>query len=141
MIEEAINYYSTLDDRYDTDFSCLYVTRNVVDDIVRKAMEYVNDETVIYYSTAMTFLMQEDTSLKESLEIADEQGYRLDNLNSETLATLLLQRRLCDRISELTPDIEDIVDDIKEQYDEEAVKLEDELAEIENQLDELDNES
>ena len=47
------------------------------------------DEDVIYYSVAIEYLKENDPSLRESLEIAAEYGYELQNLNSETLASLL----------------------------------------------------
>lgn len=44
---------------------------------------------VIYYARAIDFLSVNDKSLKESLELAKEQGYTIDNINSELLASLL----------------------------------------------------
>lgn len=52
------------------------------------------DIDVIYYSTAMEYLIERDPSLRESLEIADEFGYTADNINSELLASLLASK-LC----------------------------------------------
>lgn len=43
---------------------------------------------IIYYSKAMEYLIENDISLRDSLEIASEYGYDLENLNSETLASL-----------------------------------------------------
>jgi hypothetical protein len=48
---------------------------------------------IIYYSNAIQYLMKEDPSLRESLEIAHEYGYTADNLNSEILASLLASQR------------------------------------------------
>lgn len=48
---------------------------------------YFNEE-VIYYSSAIRYLKENDPSLTESLEIATEYGYTTENLNSELLATL-----------------------------------------------------
>jgi phosphoenolpyruvate carboxylase len=47
---------------------------------------------IIYYTTAMEYLMERDPSLRESLEIAHEYGYTADNINSELLASLLASR-------------------------------------------------
>lgn len=52
------------------------------------------DIDVIYYSTAMEYLMERDPSLRESLEIAHDFGYTADNINSELLASLLASK-LC----------------------------------------------
>jgi hypothetical protein len=52
------------------------------------------DVEVIYYTTAMEYLMERDPSLRESLEIAHDFGYTADNINSELLASLLASK-LC----------------------------------------------
>tara|TARA_R110002020_G_scaffold430471_2_gene640152 strand:- start:777 stop:1118 length:342 start_codon:yes stop_codon:yes gene_type:complete len=56
---------------------------------------YIQDEClldveVIYYAKAINILAENDASLNECLSIASEHGYTLDNLNSETLASLLM---------------------------------------------------
>ena len=43
---------------------------------------------IIYYSKAMDYLRENDPSLCESIELAQELGFSLDNLNSEALASL-----------------------------------------------------
>ena len=43
---------------------------------------------IIYYSRAMTYLSENDFSLSESIEIAVQHGYSLENINSELLASL-----------------------------------------------------
>lgn len=65
------------------------------------------DIEIIYYDRAMEYLSENDPSLKDSLEIANEMGYTLDNLNSEILASLLASRVERDRFYELQCDIED----------------------------------
>lgn len=47
------------------------------------------DIQIIYYSEAMKYLSLQDTSLVNSLEIANEYGYKLEDINSELLASLL----------------------------------------------------
>jgi len=44
---------------------------------------------IIYYHKAMKYLQENDTSLTESLNIANEYGYKTCDLNSELLASLL----------------------------------------------------
>lgn len=51
------------------------------------------NEEVIYYSKAMEYLKENDCSLCESIEIAAEYGYTLENINSETLASLHASRK------------------------------------------------
>ena len=47
------------------------------------------DIEIIYYSKAIEYLKEHDCSLSDSLEIAEEYGYQLKDLNSEILASLL----------------------------------------------------
>lgn len=49
---------------------------------------------IIYYSNAIQYLMKEDPSLRESLEMANEFGYDTANLSSEILASLLASQRV-----------------------------------------------
>lgn len=58
----------------------------LVDELQDANMFYVE---IIYYSRAMEYLSENDNSLKESLNIAQDFGYTPDNLNSEILASLL----------------------------------------------------
>lgn len=51
------------------------------------------DVEIIYYGSAMKYLTENDTSLRESLEIATEMGYSTINLNSELLASLLASQK------------------------------------------------
>jgi hypothetical protein len=76
------------------------------------------DVEIIYYRDAMEYLMERDTSLRESLEIAHEYGYTADNINSELLASLLASR----------------------ECREEFMSYEDEITEFFNSLDEEDEE-
>lgn len=48
---------------------------------------------VIYYHEAMEFLHENDNSLRQSLEIAEDMGYQIANINSELLASLLKSQK------------------------------------------------
>jgi hypothetical protein len=50
-------------------------------------------EEIIYYHKAMEYLKEHDTSLNESLELAAEMAFNVENLNSETLASLHASRK------------------------------------------------
>jgi hypothetical protein len=67
-----------------------YDTNDIFDELQDNG--YFQEE-IIYYSKAMQYLIENDCSLSESLEIAHEYGYNLDNLNSETLATIHASRK------------------------------------------------
>jgi hypothetical protein len=64
-------------------------------------MELIDQEEVLYYGSAMEFLMQHDASLTESLSLAHDMGYTTDKLNSELLATILLQDLMRDELDEI----------------------------------------
>ena len=66
----------------------------------------INEQEIIYYSIASDFLNEHDTSLKDSLEIAEDLGYSPKNLNSEILATLLLRYFLHNELEELINEIQ-----------------------------------
>lgn len=55
---------------------------------------YGFDVEIIYYSTAIKFLAENDPSLKWSLELASELGFSPADLNSELLASLVA-REIC----------------------------------------------
>jgi len=74
-----------------------------------------------YYSSAMKYLTEHDTSLNESLEIASDMGYEVENLNSELLATLLMQRKEMEALYEAKDDLEDLYDEFIE-YKEQVQK-------------------
>lgn len=61
----------------------------------------IQEEEIIYYNNAIEFLKKEDPSLRESLGIAQEYGYSIENINSELLATLLNQSRMMDEVEDL----------------------------------------
>jgi hypothetical protein len=78
-------------------------------------LEYSTHQTeCIYYSNAMKYLTEHDTSLNESLEIASEMGYEVEDLNSELLATLLMQRKESEALYDAKDDLEDLYNEFIE---------------------------
>ena len=75
---------------------------------------------IIYYSNAIKFLQENDPSLKESLEIASEFGYSLENLNSEVLASLLASRQAEEEFYDLQSEIDDFFQDLCDELEEET---------------------
>ena len=51
------------------------------------------DVEIIYYHKAIKYLQDNDTSLTESLNIANDYGYKICDLNSELLASLLASQQ------------------------------------------------
>ena len=76
------------------------------------------DMEVIYYSNAINYLRENDPSLKESLEIASEYGFELNNLSSETLASLLKSQNERENFTELESEINDFFTELEEQEEE-----------------------
>jgi hypothetical protein len=72
----------------------------------------ITDAEVIYYASAIAYLAKEDQSLTESLEIANECWFKLDKLNSETLASLLMSRRNLDDYAEFLELLEEKLNDV-----------------------------
>ncbi len=64
------------------------------------------DVEIIYYSNAIKFLAENDPSLRESLELAEEFGYSAKDLNSEILASLLASKIEREKFEELRHEIE-----------------------------------
>jgi len=80
---------------------------NIYDDLLING--YFNEE-IIYYYNAIKYLKDNDQSLSESLEIAEEYGYSITNINSELLATLHASRSKEDRFWEhIAPEVENII--------------------------------
>jgi hypothetical protein len=64
---------------------------------------------IISYHTAMEYLKEHDTSLSDSLELATEYGYTLENINSELLASLhASEKRREDFFKFVAPELEKI---------------------------------
>jgi hypothetical protein len=66
---------------------------------------------IIYYSDAINYLKEHDQSLCDSLEIAIEYGYTIENINSELLASLLASKNAEESFYDLKSEIEDFFND------------------------------
>ena len=64
------------------------------------------DINIIYYYKAMQYLIEHDTSLSDSLALADEFGFEPKNINSELLASLLASEYARDEFAKLEDKIE-----------------------------------
>ena len=89
-----------LNDNLDIDYLINNSEADTVDELRDEAIELIHECEVIYYSTAIKFLSENDASLQDSLNIANEMGFSLENINSELLATLLLQNMLLEELNE-----------------------------------------
>ena len=93
---------------------------------VEEAINYGSE--IIYYSRAMEFLQENDPSLRESLEIASEFGYSLEDLNSEKLASLLNYRQMEESFRDRKDELEGLIDEWHEIDEEEGEQEEINLA-------------
>ena len=67
------------------------------------------DVEIIYYANAMEYLTENDTSLFESMEIAQEHGYEPKDINSKLLASLLASHNAREEFYELKNEIEEFL--------------------------------
>jgi hypothetical protein len=70
---------------------------------------------VIYYSDAIEYLKQNDQSLCDSLEIAIEYGYTIENINSELLASLLKSQNVRNEFYDLRDEINTFFEELEEE--------------------------
>ena len=74
---------------------------------------------IIYYSTAIEYLANNDASLNESMSIASELCYTPDNINSEILASLHATQELQNDFYSSEGEIDQIFEDLEEAITEE----------------------
>lgn len=105
-LKELFSGYKLLNDYIDFDEVLRYNECNALDELNEAIQDRINEADIVYYATAMDFLIANDTSLRESLEIAQYFGYEPKNLSSEVLASLLLQNMLSEELSEFINEVE-----------------------------------
>ncbi len=112
--EKIIDLLDTLADKYIGDTPSEYLSiktdltdvNDIFDDLQNNG--YFNEE-IIYYSTAIRYLKDNDPSLTESLEIAIEYGYEAKYLDSELLATLhASQKKENTFFEDIAPELENL---------------------------------
>ena len=108
--DNLINYV----DINDIDFSDAF---NSIYDMVQENNGF--DIDIIYYANAIKYLQENDASLQESLEIAEEYGCELKNLNSEVLASLLASRNSQESFYDVRDEIEEFFAELEEEDEEE----------------------
>lgn len=77
------------------------------------------DVDIIYYGNAIQYLMENDDSLTESLELASDMGYEAKNLNSEILASILASHNERIEFDELESKLAELFDEIANEEEEE----------------------
>lgn len=103
QIERFLEVVSEINKDYDfNDYVINYIDKEDLEDIedFEELEDYINNlnnnnnneitqEEIIYYDNAIEYLAKNDASLLDSLELAEELGYTIKNINSELLASLL----------------------------------------------------
>lgn len=82
-----------------------------ITDIIRDGDGFNVD--IIYYTKAMEYLMDNDPSLKESLGLASDMGFTPENLNSETLASILANEKLAEEWEDKRSEIESFLESLE----------------------------
>lgn len=73
------------------------------------------DVEIIYYREAMDYLMKHDLTLTDSLELAEQMGYKPSDLNSCTLATLLATKNNECNLYRLRDEIDEMIEEEEEE--------------------------
>jgi len=70
---------------------------------------FINEQEVVYFEKGIQILEDLDSSLQNSLWIAEQLGYDIKDLNSELLATLVIQEELREQLLPLFDELEEEV--------------------------------
>lgn len=79
-----------------------------IDNLMDYLQERVYEIECIGYYNAIKYLQEHDMSLRESLGLAHEMGYSLEDLSSEILATLLQQQEASEALHTFRDELEDV---------------------------------
>ena len=96
------------DNQFDIDLANLYYNEDTFTDFSDKVNDAIMEEEIIYYYKAMEYLKENDASLSDSLDIASEYGFTIEQLNSELLATLLYQQKLTEQWYEIEEQVKEL---------------------------------
>jgi intracellular sulfur oxidation DsrE/DsrF family protein len=85
-------------------------------------LNYLEDQgafnvDIIYYSNAIKYLQEHDSSLRISLDLAEEFGFSIGNLSSETLASLLASQNVREEFTELESDFDEFFEELEQLSD------------------------
>lgn len=127
------NLKGDIDYKYHIDIDDLSLdTPDGVFEEIRDQLDNANafNIEIIYYTTAIEYLQENDPSLRTSLDLASDMGYEAKDLNSEILASLLAsqnaRKEFEEQENETTSFFEEIAEEIatEEEEDEEEENTE-----------------
>ena len=84
-----------------------YEEGQTFDEFLEAAEIYISESDIIYCSAAMEYLSENDPSLNRSLSIAMELRYTISDIDSETLARLLLQESMMESLNSILNEIKE----------------------------------
>ena len=87
-----------------------YTDADTAEDFIEYVRERIYEREMIYHTNAMEYLKENDPSLLYSMELASDLGYTTDKLNSELLATILMQDEMQEELSGKEVEIEEAFD-------------------------------
>ena len=120
--EKIETFFAELDQKIDLNDNIInYVDIDSIDenDAFTSIYEMIEENDgfnceVIYYSSAIKYLQENDPSLQESLEIASDYGFETKNLNSEVLASLLKSQNVRCEFLELRDEINEFFESLED---------------------------
>ncbi len=86
----------------------VYVDGMTFDEFADAVSVYISEQEVVYYHEAIKYLLENDSSLNESIAMASEMGYDIDSINSELLATLHYQNYLNEEWFSIADEVEQL---------------------------------
>lgn len=117
--DQFIDYLKSIDSEVDyAEYVCIGdFNKDYTADELYETIDANNgfDVEIIYYDNAMRYLWDNDKSLQESIVIAKEYGLDFDDINSETLASMLASKYAREDFP--TSDIDDFLSQLE--WDEE----------------------
>jgi len=94
-----------------SDLSIDQITIENLEQVKDSLIEYADNNSFIYYQNAIEYLAKNDPSLRNSMELAREFGYNLENIDSVKLADLHSCNDELEKINNF--DFQDVINIIK----------------------------
>lgn len=124
--QKFYNFFNSLSNKIEIDFNYFltYGEQTTFEEI-QDTLEDNQALTweVLFYGSAMEYLRENDPSLTESLQLANEYGQTLENLNSETLASILKTENLRSEFLEMEAEISDFLEELQELEEQEEDEI------------------
>ena len=94
---------------------------DIIHDELMTAIDSEIDGSFIYYDSALEYLLKNDASLSESLELAREQNYTVEDIDSCSLARLHYYNYLLNENGHISEEIYNAIQEYTTEYDHETL--------------------